>query len=111
MNTLSDFKKALHPGVKLNTIWHNRFAGRDEQGNIIHTDEDCGIREVSIVQSNSFAFKHTKSDGKVVDSWCSYPKASECRITSPDTIVILEPDYRVRIGTQPLIPVLTYQFV
>ena len=50
MNTLSDFKKALHPGVKLNTIWHNRFAGRDEQGNIIHTDEDCGIREVSIVQ-------------------------------------------------------------
>jgi len=87
--------------------------GRNENGNgeAVYGDEDKGIREVSIKQTNSFALKTQKSDGKIVDSWCQYPKASQCKILDENTIQILEEDYRVREGVKPLIPILTYKFV
>ena|SRR5215467_5473156 len=101
MNTLADFKRKLKVGVKLHTQFHKEFDGRDSEGKVKYKTVDKGIREVSIVQSNSFALKTTKKDGSIQDSWCHFPKAKECRIEG-DSIVILEEDG---------LPVLTYTFV
>ena len=109
MKNLSDFKKQLKTGVKIKTTFHQASAGRDENGQLILKDEDKGIREVSIVQSNSFALK-TEKQGKFVDSWCSYPKATECKIIDDKTIVVYTEDFRQR-EKRELIPCLTYQFV
>lgn len=131
MKTLSDFKKRLKVGVKLHCIHHLTFAGRDEQGVVIYKDKDLGIREVSIVQSNSFALKTDRKEpvytldefnnriesgefiSKTVDSWCSYPKASEAKIVDENTITIFEPDTRngQAYETAPKIAVLTYKFI
>jgi hypothetical protein len=106
MKTVAEFKRLLSVGVKLHTIHHKTFMGRDEKNNPIYGDKDLGTREVSIVQSNSFALKTTHSDGKVVDSWCSYPKASECSFPDPNTITILDWDTDTTKSK-----VLTYKFV
>ena len=132
MKSLSDFKKRLKIGVKIHTIWHTASDGRDENGVLKFKDEDRGTREVSIVQTNSFALKTLKKtpipskgmtrqpDGtnvynefeeKLTDSWCQYPKASEVKIIDEDTIQIFGPDFRLREGEKPLIPILTYKFV
>lgn len=110
MKTLADFKRRLKVGVRVDAIQHTCFAGRTEDGTVIYKDWELGVREVSIVQSNSFAFKTVRTTGEVVDSWCEFPKASECKIEG-DTITIFEEDYRVREGKKPMIPVLTYKFV
>lgn len=78
IKTLSDFKKALKIGVKLSAIHHKTFDRRDEDGNVIYKDSSLGIREVSRLQTNSFALKTTRTSGEIVDSWCAFPKASEC---------------------------------
>jgi hypothetical protein len=132
MKTLSDFKKRLVVGVKLQTTYHCATNGtRDENGNPCLFDEDKGIREISIVQSNSFALKTLKKspimakgmtkdenginhwnefETKLTDSWCQYPKASEFKIIDANTCTIYEQDFRERNSTK-LIPVLTYKFV
>ena len=106
MKTLSDFKKRLKVGVKLGAINHTNFGGRDENGNVIYNDFDFGVRELSIVQSNSFAFKTIRTDGKIVDSWCSYPKASNVKINNENSITIFE-ENREKVLT----PILTYTFI
>ena len=78
MKTLSDFKKAC----KIGTLIHGQH-----HGNAICNPYDMGIRAISIVQSNSIAFATLQQDGKMVDSWISFPKASECTIKG-DTINI-----------------------
>lgn len=114
MKTVADFKRRLQVGVKLHATYHQEFAGRNENGNgePVWKDKDLGVREVSIKQSNSFALK-TWQEGKqkFEDSWCNYPKASECKIIDENTIQILNEDFRVREGVKPLIPILTYKFV
>ena len=109
-NSLAEFKRKLKVGVKLHAIRHTEFAGREENGRVIYKDQDLGVRPVSIVQTNSFAMKTVKSDGEEVDSWCGYPKASECIVTG-NKLVILEEDMRGPEPTKELIPVLTYEFV
>ncbi len=107
MKNLSDFKKRLKIGQKLQAVNHLTFAGRNtETGEPIYQDKDLGVREISIVQSNSFALKTIKQDGSTVDSWCPYPKAKECVFNNENSITILEEQ---RSGA--LIPVLTYTFV
>lgn len=106
MQTLSDFKRAIKIGTKLHCVYHRKYNGRNPDGTINYTTEDKGIREVSIVQTNAFTLKTIKSDGKVVDSWLSFPKATECKITFPDTIVIFETD-----RNNKTYPVLTYHLV
>lgn len=101
MKTLADFKRQLKVGVKLAAIYHKHFAGRTEEGKPVWTDKDLGTREVSIVQSNSFALKTPQTDGTFRDSWCHFPKAKECKINN-DSVVIYEEDG---------LPVLTYRFV
>lgn len=101
MKTLSDFKKRLKVGVKLQAIHHLTFAGRNENGQAFYKDKDLGIREISIVQSNCFALKTERLNGDIVDSYCAYPKAKECSILDENTIQIFEGN----------IPVLTYKFI
>ncbi len=111
MKNVSDFKKRLKVGSLLHTVYHNEFAGRDEKGEAVYKDKDRGTRSVSSVKSTQFALATEQTNGKVVDSWCSFPKASECKILDENTIQILQEDYRVREGEKPLIPLLTYKFV
>lgn len=74
MKNLAEFKRRLQVGQLVHTFNHNTG--------------DMGIRPVSIVQSNSFAFKTTKPDGKIVDSWCEYPKAKDFEIVDENTASI-----------------------
>ena len=103
INTVADFKRLLQIGAKVACIFHMERAGRDEAGNVFYKDLDRGEREVTIKQTNSFALKTwQEGKGKFVDSWCSYPKASEV-IIKDNKITMLEQD---REGNK--IPVLTY---
>lgn len=86
MKTLADFKRRLKVGVLLET--ESRY------GNL-------GVRPVSIVQSNAFALKTTKTDGKESDSWCQFPKASDFEIEDENTVL------KYQNGN----PVLRYTFV
>jgi len=115
IKSLADFKKLLIIGAKVHCIFHQSFNGRDENKNCIYKDEDKGTRPVSIKQTNSFALKTTKTDGEEVNSWCSYPKASEC-IIKDNQLTILQENRRY---TDPngssfkmeMIPVLTYSIL
>ncbi len=119
--SVSEFKKVLAIGDRLHAVNHTKLVGYDDNKKPIYGDFDMGIREVSIKQSNSFALKTVRSDGKVVDSWCSYPKASDCKIEN-NVLVIYEKDTRLFQGgamsegnpdydNLPLMAVLTYTFV
>lgn len=92
MKTLSDFKRRLKVGEKLHTF--NNLMGKD-----------MGIRELSIVKSNSFAFRTQKYDGKIVDSWCFYPSAKNFVVVDDNTVQILEENDNIKF------PILTYKFV
>ncbi len=109
MKTVADFKRRLKPGVNIHTIYHQASAGRDDKGQIILKDEDRGIRLVNIVQSNSFTLL-TEKDGKKIDSWMTYPKATEVKFINCNSVQILTPDFRDRSGNT-LIPCVTYTFV
>lgn len=91
MKTLSDFKKRLKVGVKIEAYNHV-FKG------------SFGVREVSIVQTNSFALK-TLRGGKYLDSWCEYPKAKDFEVIDENTCLIYwgEGDKREAV--------LTYKFI
>ena len=105
MKTINEFKNKLQVGVKLHTMHHLAFAGRDDNGKTIYTTKDLGTREVSIKQTNSFALKTTRENGQTVDSWCNYPKSKEVTFLE-NGISISEED---RDGK--MIPVLTYTFI
>jgi len=93
MKNLSDFKKSATLGSKWIGVRHQgKFEGRDEQGKAFYSSIVLPPREVSVVQSNAIAFKHTNTDGTVVDSWIQFPKAKECKFPSEDTIEIYEGD-------------------
>lgn len=103
--TLAEFKRVLAVGDRVNCIRHT-YTGRDENGKLIRSEVDTGIREVSIKQSNSFALKTTQTTGKVVDSWCEFPKASMAKVE--DNVLTILFEDRVSGET---IPSLTYKFV
>jgi hypothetical protein len=117
--TVTEFKKVLSVGDQLKCTYHMAFAGRDQENKVIYKDEERPVRKVSIKQTNSFALKTEKSDGKTADSWCSYPKASEAQVEN-NRITIYQRDLRQRPNGSitredeqklPLIPVLSYEFV
>lgn len=110
MKTVADFKRRIKKDVKLHCVFHQAAQGRDENGRLILTDEDKGIRAVNIVQTNQFTLLTTKSNGDIIDSWINFPKASQCKFIDDDTIMYLEPDFREQ-KKEVLIPLLTYKFV
>ena len=75
MKTLADFKRA----VKIGTKWEgfNHFY-----------NSSFGIREVSKVQSNRFAFKTVTVNGEVCDSWSDFPKSKDIRFKEDGTVEI-----------------------
>ena len=79
ISNLAQFKKALYVGLLLNCIQY-KFTGKDPNGKLNFEKTVKPTRAVSIVQSNSFALKTTKTDGTVTDSWLAYPKATDCEI-------------------------------
>lgn len=106
MNTVSDFRKSLKVGTKLGCTFHMKFNGRDEKGNALYTDEQRPTREVSRVMSSKFALKTTRQDGRVEESFCEFPKATQASFEN-DRMTIYEHDDRT--GKQ--IPILTYWIV
>jgi len=79
MRNLADFKRALTLGSRWDTIMHTgKFIGRDENNKPHYIPTILEDRPVSIVQSNSVAFKTTRTDGTEVDSWLQWPKAKDC---------------------------------
>ena len=91
MRNLTDFKKRIKVGVMLETFNHNI-------GNM-------GIRSVSVVQKNSFAFETKRPDGTVIDSWCDFPKSKDIEIVDENTITIY---WEINAERKPI---LTYRFV
>jgi hypothetical protein len=91
MRNLSDFKKRLQVGTKLETYNHNLKAS-------------FGVRSISIVQTNSFALD-TIRNGETVKSWCEYPKASEFEIIDNNTALIYWGTGEKRQS------ILTYKFI
>jgi len=109
MKTVADFKRALKVGTKVHGVYH---AGSklDESGKVIrladglpeYTDTDLGDSEITIVQSTQFAIKRVWGDGVTRDSWCKFPKASECEIKENSITIYEQNDRRGRV------PILTY---
>lgn len=91
MKNLSDFKKRLQVGTKLETYNH-------------HLKSSFGIRKISVVQTNSFALD-TIRNGETVQSWCEYPKASDFEIIDNNTALIYWGSGDKRE------PILTYKFI
>jgi hypothetical protein len=111
--TLSEFKKVLAVGDKLACTWHMAHDGRDENGQMKYKSEERPVREVTIKQTNAFTLKTEKTDGEVVDSWCYYPKASECKVED-NVLHVFERCNKNRElpeNERPLVEVLTYRFV
>jgi len=100
-STLAEFKKNIQLGRKVQSTFHRAIIGRDEQNKPTFGIKDNGEREVTIVQSNSCAFKTVKHDGEVVNSWFYYPKAKEVKVVNNDTLEVYEDN----------ILLLTYQII
>lgn len=109
MKTVSEFKRALKPGVMMGTIYHQKkFIGRNEKGVPMYEAEEQKPAPVTIVQSTQFAIERTMADGTKRDSWCKFPKASECKFEG-GRVTILDEDHRTGSDTKgQLIPILTY---
>ena len=115
MKTLAEFKRKIKKGVKLHTIYHQAPAGRDEAGNLLLKDEDKGVREVNIVQTNAFTLLTPKKDDPniFVDSWLQYPKSNQVKFEESQ-VIIMDEDFRLpsnERATAPLIPLITYKFI
>lgn len=81
MKTIADIKREMVIG----SIWHCMWKCRE-------ATKDMGNRPVSIVQSNRFAFKTTKADGTISDSWCDFPKKSEVIFHNEKSFTIIHGD-------------------
>ncbi len=121
ITSLADFKRKLKIGQKIACINYN-YKYPKQQGDPLPEPilDTRPIREISIVQSNSFAIKTVQTD-KTVDSWCDYPKASESKIEN-NRLTIYQKDLRQGKGgcmmpgypeydCLPEIPTLTYWLV
>jgi hypothetical protein len=78
INNLSQFKAALKAALLNKQDIHTLNANTG----------DMGIRKLSIVQSNSFAFATTKNDGEIVNSWCQYEKAGNYEFNNSNVVKI-----------------------
>lgn len=103
MKSVADFKRKLTPGIKLHTVHHKEFSHRDGKGMPVWKDKDMGIAPVKRVMSTQFTILREKQ-GKEVESYMSYPKASEVEFNG-NSIVI----YETYTGEKTKL--LTYTFV
>lgn len=107
---LSQFKSLLKVGAKISTIHHMSPLGviRDDNGNVVRNERglptykpvDLGVSEVARVQSNAFTVWRDYK-GEKTESWCHFPKASQCRFDDDGSMTIIEEHG----------PVLTYKIL
>lgn len=100
----------LAKGVKIDTIHHKNVAGviRDQHGNVVRNERglptynpvSLGVSEVARVQSNAFTIWRDYK-GEPTESWCYFPKASQCTFSEDGSMTIHEEGE----------PILTYKFV
>lgn len=127
LETLADFKRAMRPGVRVKTTHHAlRVVGYETKGEQSDTPErtpiydtvntDMGEREIASVSTVGFSV-WTEKNGKLVQSYCDWPKADSIRFEG-NRAIILQPDLRGLYGnmneaakTAPKIPVLTYELL
>jgi hypothetical protein len=85
MKTIEDFKKRMKaPGARVSTkkYWKNL------KGEWV-LQQEYPSREVSIVQTNSFALKTViANNDQAKDSWCDWPKKNEFKILDLHTVEI-----------------------
>lgn len=96
---LSQFKAKLSVGVKIETIHHMHPTGvkRDGDGKVIRNEKglpvydpvNLGLSEVARVQSNAFTVWRDHN-GEKVESWCNFPKASQCTFNDDGSMTISE---------------------
>ena len=77
INNLSQFKAALKAAL----------ANKQDIHTLNANVGDMGIRKLSIVQSNSFAFA-TPRDGEIVNSWCQYEKAGNYEFNNSNVVKV-----------------------
>jgi hypothetical protein len=87
--TVADIKRKMTIGSKWHTMHHGYYPTFEEK--------DLGIRVVSIIQSNSYAFR--TPDGS--NSWGNWPKKSEVIFHDNDSFTILQDSNKL----------LTYTFI
>lgn len=81
MKTIADFKLKMIKGAKVDSKLFWKKNGEWQQVN------DLKDREVTIVQSNSFALSINK-DGKIVNGWCDWPKSNQFTVIDENTAQI-----------------------
>lgn len=92
MKTIADLKRKMTLGSKWHCI-HHGFAPN-------WTQNDMGIRPISIVQSNSIAFRTQRG----TDSWISWPKKNQVIFHSDKSFSVIDPSFGLK-------PLLTYTLV
>lgn len=89
MKTISDFKKRMVKGAKLDSqryLWREYPVGSGEFHWMLFNEFKDRVCTHS--QSNSFACSVKKEDGSIVSSWCDWPKRGEVEFPDSDTAVI-----------------------
>lgn len=85
MKTLSDFKRKLTVGTKVNATFLGRPLGIiGNLGNMVLPPAEPREQTVDSVQSNSITFK--RADNKL--SWLTFPKAKHFRVVKENTVII-----------------------
>lgn len=92
MKTIADIKRAMILGSQWHCI-HHGFSPN-------WTETDMGIRPISIVQSNSVAFKTSKG----TDSWIQFPKKAQVIFHNENSFSIIDPSFGLK-------PLLTYTLI
>jgi len=77
INNLSQFKAALKVAL----------ANKQDIHTINANVGDMGVRKLSVVQTNSFAF-FTPRDGGFVDSWCQFEKAQNYEFSNSNVVKV-----------------------
>ena len=91
MKTIADIKRAMTLGSRWRTI-HHGFSPN-------WMPKDLGIREISIVQTKSVAFKTLTGN-----SWVTIPNKSQVIFENENTFSIIDPGFGLK-------PILTYTLI
>lgn len=107
ITNLSQFKKALKPGVKIDVTVHKIIGSDPATGAAIIQGEVKPTRTISIVQSNSFAIatQHYPSM-EIKNSWVEFPKAANVEFND-NAMTIYTQDH---INKGPRVKSLTISF-
>lgn len=96
MKTLSDFKRRIIPGVKLDTKH-------------LQTGWSPGVRSIGTVGATQFSLSTKVKNGETHQSFVSFPKASEFTVVDENTAIFHAP--WLIDGKEQVVPLLQYTFI